>query len=168
MFKKDYILEGKHATYAKNLIESSEKLQRRRKGVAVIRFGIDLIQMAPLIGAAYGEKKLRDKTSSDRFTVQANAVIKQQENLEVIYRLILLTDKSGHHTNEQLIDRAFKDDEDEERTKKNMEIFDSYVRGGIELLQEEFTANSTNEDDYVNDIKDICRKFNLDFELEKT
>lgn len=163
MFTNEYILRGKHATYAKNLCESSEKLQGRDKGVGMIRFGIDLIKIAPLFGVIYGERKPIDRESGDRFTIQANAVIRQQEDLETIYRLVMLTDKTCNLTSDKLIERAFKDDEDEEKVKQHLELFNSYVRGGIEYLHNLFTTNTTTEDDYINVIKDIYRQFQLNF-----
>jgi hypothetical protein len=165
MFREDYILRGKHATYAKNLVESTEKLQGKKMKYGVIRYGIDLIQIAPLIAAAYRIKKPLDKETadSDRYTIQANAVIKQQENLENIFRLILLTDEMDEYTSEELIKRAFKEDEIEEKAKQNMEIFNSYVRGGIEFLHDTFSENATTEDDCLNEIKNIFSEFNLSF-----
>jgi len=163
MFRNEYILRGKHATYAKNLCESSEKLQGRKKGIGVIRYGIDLIQIAPLIGLAYEETRLIDRESTDRFTIQANAVIKQQENLLIIYKLVLLTNKSTTTEDKERIVMAFKDDENEERTKEHMELFNSYVRGGIEYLHNLFTDDAITEDDYIEVIKDIYSQFQLDF-----
>jgi hypothetical protein len=163
MFNKDYILRGKHATYAKNLCQSNEKLQKGKSGISVFRYGIDLIQIAPLIGMVYGESKEIDKESSDRYTIQANAVIAKENNLETIYRLLMLTDGTGAYTSEEKISMAFKENEDEIKSQKNMKIFDNYVRGGIEWLHSVFTTNSTTEEDYLNDIKLICNQYKVDF-----
>jgi hypothetical protein len=47
---------------------------------------------------------------------------------------------------------------------ENMELFNSYVLGGIEELYEQLTNGATSRDDYINRIYDITVKFEEEIE----
>ena len=50
------------------------------------------------------------------------------------------------------------------KNKNNMDLFHSYVLGGIEVLYEQFTEDCTTRDDYINQIYDVVTKFKEDVE----
>jgi hypothetical protein len=62
----------------------------------------------------------------------------------------MLLDTSTSLTADQRVDRAFRDDTNEEAMKQNMLLFNSYVLGGMEILYEKFSTNCTTSDDYIN------------------
>jgi len=164
MFRNDYILKGRHATYAKLLCESTQIRQGSKENIiGVFRYGIDLFQVAPLIGVSYNKRAEIDTKSNDKYTIQANAVINQQENLETIYRLVMLSEKSSDLTNDEKVHRAFKEDEHEEKSKLNMNLFDEYVRGGIDWLYERFDGCGTSQETYLDEIPRIVNDFYIDF-----
>lgn len=165
MFEKGYVIKGKHATYMKFLSATTEKLNKEARVAAVFRANIDIYMVAPLIGVAYNLIADEDKVSEDDLSIFAEAIINNQENLTYIYRLVMLSEKSVGLTNEEKIDRAFKDDEEPERLAKNMELFHQYMRGGVEWLYDQFTEGATTKDDYFTKIQEIVENFKLDFSL---
>jgi hypothetical protein len=165
MFEKQYLLKGKHATYAKFLSATTERLNKDAKVAGVFRYIIDVYLVAPLIGVAYNLKADEDTTSNDDVRIFADAIINQQENLTYAYRLVMLSENSSNLTNDEKIDRAFKQDEDVEKLANNMELFHQYMRGGIEWLYEQFTDGATTKEDYLSKIQEVVETFKADFSL---
>ena len=165
MFEKGYVIKGKHATYMRFLSATTEKLNKEAKVAAVFRYNVDIYTVAPLIGVIYNLRADEDKASDDDLSIFAEAIINNQENLTYIYRLVMLSENSLGLTNEQKIDRAFKDDEEPEKLAKNMELFHQYMRGGVEWLYCQFTEGATTKDDYFTKIQEVVENFKLDFSL---
>ena len=42
---------------------------------------------------------------------------------------------------------------------EDMELFDSYVRGGIDVLYEKLIENATSPDEYINNLYDFITEF---------
>lgn len=159
-----------HATYWKRLCKNtSEKLGPNDNGEFKIfdRY-VDAYMVAPLLGCLYnrkGTKNLPD--SEDTAGMQANILIKYQEYLTNIYRTIILTDPSNKYTSEEKIDRAFKGDSDEGILKENMDLFNSYFLGGIEILYETFIQECTTNEDYVDKIFEYVDKYYRQMNLDE-
>ena len=56
------------------------------------------------------------------------------QTLITIMRIILIMDESRNIPFEEKLENAFAIPEDEDTYKENMELFNSYARGGIEYL----------------------------------
>ncbi len=152
MFENDYTLFGKHATYVKFLRDEAKVFKRY----------IDVYMNGAILGFLYGRKAIRDSTSTDRARVYADTFANEKARCEFIFRLIMVLDKTTGYTIEERVDRAFRDDAEgsnTEKNKKNMELFHSYVLGGIEVLYEQFTEDCITQDDYINKIYDVVTKF---------
>ena len=68
----------------------------------------------------------------------------------------MLVDNSTGLNADEKINRAFKSPD----TPENIELFNSYVRGGIEWLYEQFTEGTTTKDDYLAKVYEIVDSFN--------
>ncbi|MGB4503816.1 MAG: hypothetical protein WBI44_02840 [Syntrophaceticus sp.] len=157
MFENDYTLYGKHATYVKFLHDEAKVFNRY----------IDVYMNGAIMGFLYGRKSIRDNTSTDRARIYADAFANEKARCEFIFRLIMLLDETPGYTIEDRINRAFRDDadgSDTEKNEKNMELFHSYVLGGIEVLYEQFTKDCTTRDDYINKIYDVVTSFKEEVE----
>lgn len=153
MFENDCTLVGKHATYVKFLKDEAKVFNRY----------IDVYMNGAIMGFLYGRKAIRDNTSTDRARVYADAFANEKARCEFIFRLIMVLDETPGYTTEDRVNRAFRDDadgSDTEKNMKNMELFHSYVLGGIEVLYEQFTENCTTRDDYINRIYEVVNNFN--------
>lgn len=49
-----------------------------------------------------------------------------------------------------------------EALKENIDVFHSYVSGGIEVLYEKFAEDCTTKDDYINKIYEVVSSFEKD------
>jgi len=154
MFEKDLVLRGKHATYMTDL---------NRTGV--FKRYIDVYMVGAIWGLLYNVKSDRDTSSSDDATIYAAAFNTERLRCEFIYRLVMLLDESSRLTPEQRIDRAFRyDDTHVEVMKENMDLFHSYVYGGIEKLYEKFVGGCTTREDYIDKINEVLGAFKDDID----
>ncbi|MBN1552903.1 hypothetical protein JW979_15625 [bacterium] len=166
MFENDYTINGKHATYMKYLVNDAKIFDRY----------IDVYMNAAIWGMLYGRISERD-SSTDRARVYADAFAKERENCMFIYRLIMLLDNTKHLLPNERIDRAFRDDAqdgDSAKASNNLDLFHSYVLGGIEVLYERYVDGCTTQEDYLTRIYDLMTTFKKDIagatyekELEK-
>jgi hypothetical protein len=157
MFENDVSLVGKHATYVKFLVNEAKIFKRY----------IDVYMNGAIFGFLYGRKSDKDKDSTDRANILAGAFITEKMRCDFIFRLIMLLDETPNFTIEDRIDRAFRDDAKGEKSENhtaNMQLFNSYVLGGIEVLYEKFTEDCTTNQDYMNKIYDVVSNFKEEIE----
>jgi hypothetical protein len=160
MFENDYTINGIHATHLKYLVNDAK---------VFVRY-IDVYMNAAIIGFLHGRSEKRDNSSQDRARIYADAFATERLTCDFIYRLIMLLDETSDLPSKQRLDRAFRNDsqKDCEHAKEvheqNMELFHSYVFGGIEELYEQFTDGATSREDYINKIYDITTHFKEEIE----
>lgn len=168
LFTKPYEIKGKHATYIRFLNAYTKRLDKEAKVAGIFDVAVDVYVVAPLIGVAYNLRSPVDTESQDSFTIFGDAIINRQRILDSVYRLVLLSDKSIHLSDDDRIDRAFKTDENPELLESNLELFHQYMRGGVEWLYEHITKGATTQEDYLEKIRDIVTLYAEDFELSHT
>lgn len=174
MFNKPYEVKGKHATYIRFLNAYTKNVDKDKntKVAGLFSVAVDVYIIAPLIGASYNRRSPVDIISENRqdsLTIFGDAIISRQKQLEDIYRLIMLSEKSGNLSNDERVERAFRDDDNADKLAENMELFHEYMRGGVEWLYEQtlngLSVATATQDDYLGKIKDIVTLFAEDFEL---
>ena len=79
--------------------------------------------------------------------------------MKYIYRLILLCDESEKLSDEERINRAFREDDNIEAVQKGMALYNAYFFGGLEILYDEFINNCTTDDDYIRKMYDFVNNF---------
>ncbi len=157
MFMSEISLTGKHAYYLKFLGSTLDEENKYR----IFNRYIDVYMNAAIIGFLYGEKEEKGNEkqySNETAKIFADTVQKENSKLTLIYRTIMLLDNKDSLTTEDRVNKAFKDNfnkEDQEKHHKNLELFNSYVRGGITLLYNKFTLNALNYEDYIENINDF-------------
>lgn len=159
MFDKEYSFRGKHAVMVEELTAVLSTT-----GESFRNF--DVYLLAPLIGFLYNERA--DKDSDSHTTkVFAEIMMKNSDDLEFNYRLIMLLDKDYEPDSDKRIDKAFRGQE----TQEDMERYDSYVRGGVEKLYEKIIKGNNTEEEYMSKLFDFLEEFderyNQKIDLEK-
>ena len=155
MFTSDIYIRGKYATYLKYLSQKTEKNDRKEKVAGVFERMIDVYMTAAIVGVNYGLKREDENTTPDTVKIFADAVNREQDNLEAIFRIVMLVDNTTGLNPDEKINRAFKNPD----TPENLKLFNSYVRGGIEWLYEQFTTSATTRDEYIAKIYEIVDNF---------
>lgn len=155
MFTSDIYVRGKYASWLKFLSEKTEKNDKSDKVAGVFKRDIDVYLTAAIVGLNFGLRRDADN-SADKAKIHVDTVLKEQDNLTFVFRMAMLVDNSTGLNADEKIKRTFKNPE----TPENMDLFNSYVRGGIEWLYEKFTEGATTKDDYLARIYEVVDSFN--------
>jgi hypothetical protein len=108
-------------------------------------------------------RKAEENTDGNQFKIFSDAFSNNRRNVETVYRLVLLSEKNDL-SNDEKINRAFKSDADPEMSKANLNLFHSYMRGGIDWLYERIFDNSaTIEDDYIANLLEMVEEFSEEY-----
>lgn len=130
---------------------------------------IDVYTNAPLIGFLYGRTADLDDLKNPETgqiynqNVMGDRVIYSGDELQYNFWLIMLLDANYEPDEEKRIDKAFRhygqDPADEER-------FDSYVRGGIDVLYEKLVEGDSTPEAFANRLYEFIDEFNDRFNSE--
>lgn len=157
VFDNTIILTGKHAFY-------SDKL----KELDFFNRIIDVYINASVVGFIYNRKSKKDKSSEYKDVekkIFLETVTKELDSLEFTYRLILLSDSSETLSFDERVNRAFRDDslkdENNKRHAENFDLFNSYVRGGIEILYEKIASKGHTDMDFIKNSFDFMKELEV-------
>lgn len=164
MFDGDYTITGKHATYLKYLAAKNTKDDEdgATTSAKIFERYIDVYMNAAVWGLLYSRIAPKDNASDSRARIYADAFAKERDNCVFLYRMVMLLDKTSDISPTERVNRAFRYDSDkvkEVEFRDNMELFHSYVRGGIEQMYEDFTAGCSTREDYLNRVYEIMSDF---------
>ena len=106
---------------------------------------IDIYAISAIIGLKIG-RRLPDDTSDEKRTVQLKQISDYIQILKPVMQLILMLDTSRGLSEEERIQSAFQNPETKEIYTENMELFNSYARGGIEYLYEHLITRDRDEE----------------------
>lgn len=162
MFEHDYTLNGIHATRLKDLARDRDS--SKEKPYVFDRY-IDVYMNAAIWGLLYRRLGSRDSDSKDRARIYADAFATERDTCVFLYRLVMLLDETTGLSPKERVDRAFRDDangDSHENLTKNMEVFHSYVLGGIEVMHENMTEGCTTQTDFIERLYGLMDKFQED------
>ena len=156
MFDKEYDVLGKHALYVRQLARDI-----KINGQSLFERYLDVYLNGAIFGLLYNRTAKRD-TSPEQANIPASAFNTSRHDCIILYRLVMLLEQSTNATPDERIDRAFRHDADDTMKDKldaNMDLFHSYVLGGIEVLYEKYTDGCTTQEDYMERIYSLMSDF---------
>lgn len=169
MFERDYTITGKHATYLKYLAKKNTQSKEPQdeeddttSSAEIFERYIDVYMNAAIWGVLYSRTAPKDSSSKSRARIYADAFATERENCVFLYRLVMLLDKTTVLEPSERVDRAFRYDVQEDKKAEfdaNMDLFHSYVRGGIEEMYEQFTDGCSTRDDYMTKLYEVITTF---------
>ena len=151
MFDKEYSFRGKHAAMVTEL--TSVLTPPKANNEQTFR-NYDVYLLAPIVGFLYGTRSEKD-LGPEATKIFAEILLRNQDELDFNYRLIMLLDKDYEPDIDKRIDKAFKVHDDVD----DIERYESYVRGGIEKLHEKIIQGSVTNEDYMNRLFDFLEEF---------
>lgn len=165
MFDKDFRITGKHANFCKNLCELAGNVpdKEQHNNFKIFSAYIDAYILCPLIGYQYSRKSEIDNSISGDAGILSEVIIKRQGELKFVYQIIMLADEESESDIDKRIYRAttFSENTKEEKEfiKNNMNIYNSYFYGGLEVLHEHFVDQCITDDDYLKRMFDFVHQF---------
>ena len=138
-FRREKTLYGKHAMYMKEL-----------KDKEIFSRYIDVYKAAAPIGFLYNKKEIEDKFKNslgklEESKIFTEQVVRESKYLKINFQLIILLDKEYEN---------------------DIELFESYVRGGIEILYEKCISDSTQKDDFMDNIINFLEELKIKYPKE--
>lgn len=168
MFTSDILLTGKHAYYTKVLAPR----EKENSYLKVFDRYIDVYMAGAIIGFINGKREETDRDSEYKditASIMLDTIQTERSNLEVIYRTIMLLDSSNESNKNKSVDRAFRDDINEENAtnhQENMDIYRSYVRGGISILYEKIGKSAVDRNELLYNMNSFVKDFYSNFVLD--
>ena len=158
MFENDYVFKGKHANMVTRLtseIDSETKFKLFDRNV-------DVLIIAPIVGFLYGRTARRDESVQTDNVKKINyqQMSNESDNLKFNYQLIMLLHDKDKTAIEQRLNRAFRYTKDSPEIEECYKIYEQYILGGIEVLDEKLLVDATNVDDYINNIYNFINDYN--------
>lgn len=158
MFDKQYRFKGRHALRVDQLTAAFDTVSKAK----LFERNVDVYTNAPLVGFLYGRLAEPDDEKNPETgqvyneNVMGDRVIYSQEELLFNFRLIMLLDDGYEPDKDTKINKVFrhmgKDPADEER-------FDSYVRGGVDVLYEKLIEGAGSPNDYMSRLYEFLEEF---------
>ena len=152
MFDKEYSFKGIHAEKVSKLTAKFDET------TSLFERNFDVYMMAPIVGFLYGRKADLDKNNNETTKIFPDILMREKDNLMFNYRLIMLLDKNNEPELDKRIDKAFRLYGKEE-AKPDEELFEQYVRGGVDVLYEKLIGNATTPEDYIKNLYDFMEDF---------
>lgn len=149
IFLKPYNFTGIHSIKVNEL----KKMYNEEDGLRLFNRIVDIYLLAPIVGFIYRRKSFKD-TGEERTSIFSDVLIKEAEKIKYNYRLIMLLDDKYEPDFNKRLDKAFKYIGSEE-AKEDFELYNSYVRGGVDILYKNLIENSKSPDDCINKIYDF-------------
>ena len=158
LFDKEFEFKGKHATYCRFLKDE----------IALFKTFREAYTISAIVGFLYGTKIKPDSEKTQPASILPSELAQKRADLTFIYRLIMLLDPVEGFTVKDYQDRTFRYDAESdkypEKLKANMELFNSYAIGGLEILYDRF-KDCTEKKDTVNELYDFLNEFYIDNNL---
>jgi hypothetical protein len=151
LFDKEYSFKGKHA---EKVIKLTAKFDKDNQ---LFARNLDVYMIAPIIGFLYGRKADLDR-GAETTKIFPDILMREQPNLMFNYRLIMLLDKENEPDFEERMNKAFRYYGREE-AKDDEELYEQYVRGGVDVLYEKLIENAKTSDDYLKNLYDFLEEF---------
>ena len=160
MFNKEYHFRGKYS-------EIVQKLTDPTNGFKLLNRNLDALCLAPIIGFLYNRKAENDNSQSAKENITKillDQLVAEKDMLDFNYRLIMLLHDKANVSIEERLNRAFRyNDKSEEKSECN-QIFESYVLGGLEVLNDKLMTNAIHTDDYVSNMYKFVNDYNKRYE----
>ncbi|MBP3238898.1 MAG: hypothetical protein J6M24_07485 [Lachnospiraceae bacterium] len=171
MFDKEYSFKGRHAQRVEKLTSNLD--DRIKGGLKLFGRNLDVYMDAPLVGILYNRKAEADYTknpvNNETYVTKifGDILIQNKLELEFNYKLIMLLDERSEKDPKVRISKAFRRTGDD---YTDIETYESYVRGGIDVLYEKLIEGVTDTHEYIERLAefvgDFQEKYNdcIDFE----
>ena len=160
MFDKEYSFKGIHALRVEMLTANLD--ENVKGGLRLFARNFDVYMDAPLVGFLFNRKAEIDNTrnpnTNEVYTTKifGDILIQNKLDLEFNYRLIMLLDDKAEKDANLRISKAFR------RMGENYQdtqLYESYVRGGVDVLYEILIDGAREPRDYIEKLSEFVNDF---------
>jgi hypothetical protein len=158
LFNGQYWFNG---THAKKVIElSSEFDNDNHKIFATVH---EIYQLAPIVGFLYKNKAEQNNNGNLDKTIFPDEISRHRHIFEFNYQLIMLLDEENEPDFERRVDKAFRE-YGTEKAKADEELYESYVRGGVDKIYEKIIENANGASEYLQNLYNFMEEIHERYE----
>jgi hypothetical protein len=166
LFQGQYWFRGTHAEKVKkltaefdshdtDLFNTEKELVKRPK---LFQYVHEVYQLAPIVGFLYNRKADENRENGSDISIFAEQMATWKEVFQFNYTLIILID-SEHEPNFDIrVDKVFRH-YGTEKALPDEALYESYVRGGVDVLYEKLIETSKSPDDYTKNLYEFMEEF---------
>lgn len=161
MFEKsNYQFYGKHGDIVKKLTQEIDEKSKFQ----IFKRNIDVLFIAPIIGFLWNRRSERDTSSQfdgdDNKKINYEQLSKNKDTISTNYQLIMLLHDKEKIKAEERLNRAFRYGNKDPEKEACDKIFESYLLGGIEVLNEKILSDAVDVNDYISNMYDFLTEYN--------
>jgi hypothetical protein len=166
LFQGQYWFRGTHADKVKKLTAefdshdggsfSGEK--ELIKHPKLFQYVHEVYQLAPVVGFLYKRKADENRENGSDISIFAEQMSTWKEVFQFNYNLIMLLDAEHEADFDARVDKAFRH-YGTEKALPDEALYESYVRGGIDVLYEKLIEPATSPDDYTKNLYEFMEEF---------
>lgn len=160
MFDRDYTFKGRHSNIVTKLTSEIDG----ETNFKIFERNIDVLIISAIIGYLYGRMSNKDDsglvTSDNVKKINFDQINKESNTLNYNYELIMLLHEKNTVSIEERLNRAFRYEDGSDEKKQCFAIFEKYVLGGIDILNEKILVDANNVDDYINNLYNFLNEYN--------
>ncbi len=146
-FKKEFEFRGRHARMADEMCFLNDYEHTYFKRV------IDLYVVAAVIGFRIDRKADMDYSPYESKSIFLEQMLKAKHDLDFIMQMVIMLEHVGKLPKEECVKKAFRGVETKEEFEYYQNLFNSYVRGGVEELYERLIQHSPKDEEEFYDDK---------------
>lgn len=144
-FKREFEFRGRHARMAGELWIKDDYEHTYFKRL------IDLYVIAAVVGLRIDRRAEEDLSPVPPKSIFPEQMLGAKENLDFIMQVMIMLDSRAGLSNEERVKRAFRGAETVEEFRYYQNMFNSYVRGGVEELYERLIVRKSEPGDEYQD-----------------
>ncbi|MBQ8068451.1 MAG: hypothetical protein IJ201_08925 [Solobacterium sp.] len=155
LFLEDYLFKGRYTQMVVDLTETVDPAS----GAKIFDSAVELYLAAAIIGAHYQVKGKPD-TGDPTKRIMANQFTNHYQDLVFAYKLVMLNADKEVLSPIERINNAFRYTEDDPQFQNNIEVFETYMLGGLELLHDRLYQANMHFEDYLNALDELLIDIN--------
>lgn len=137
-----FVLHGKFADYVDQMWKQNAIME------SIFRRLVDIYAIAAIVGLNVRRRLPDDFTTESKRTIQLEQIAPEYRRFSTIMQVIQILDESRGMSEEERVREAMDNSpKNKETYERNMELFNSYARGGIEYMYEELVLRAPNIDE---------------------
>ena len=152
LFQGQYWFYGTHADRVKKLTAEFDGKHK------LFAYNHEVYQLAPIVGFLYKRKANLNRENGSDTSIFAEQVSNYKDIFQFNYQLIMLLDADSAADFDARVDKAFRV-YGTEQAKPDEELYEAYVRDGVDVLYEKLIEPSNSPDDYAKNLYEFMEDF---------
>jgi hypothetical protein len=153
LFQGQYRFFGTHAERVRKLISEFDREKHK-----LFAYAHEIYQLAPIVGFLYNRKSKMNREGGLDTSIFPEQISSYKDVFQFNYQLIMLLDENHEADFDKRVDKAFRF-YGTEKALPDEELYESYVRGGVDVLYEKLIEPSKLPEDYVKNLYEFMEDF---------